>query len=114
MSGLTVREQVREIQHHMIAGGLQPEDIREFKTKFTGMLGIANEARLQAEIRFRKRVLEIRPTMKSKADAELQAMTEPVYEAWQQAVNVCESIMEMNRTCRDNLKSLDSEIGLSR
>lgn len=111
---MTVRERVKEIQKSMIAGNLQPSDIRSFKAELSGMLGIANEARLQAEVQYRRRMQEIRQSAKSKADAELQAMTEPAYEAWQQAINVCESIMEMNRTCRDNLRSLDAEIGLER
>lgn len=110
----TVRERVARIQKAMVHGNLQPSDIREFRAELSGMLGIANEARLQAEIQYRHRLMEIRQTTKSKADAEIQAMGEPAYEAWQQAINVCESIMEMSRSCRDNLRSLDAEIGLER
>ncbi len=110
----TVRERVKAIAHEMLSGGVTPDQMREFRSELSGLMWTANDARTAREIAFKKRLAEMRATTKSAVDARLQAENGPEYADWQEAVNVCEAVLEMMRTCRDNLKSLDTEMGLSR
>jgi hypothetical protein len=110
----TVRERVREIQRNLSQGALSPDMARESLVMLTGLLGYVNTAQRAADGAYKRVLLDCFETEKKANRARMVAETKPEYLAARECQDLERLVMEMIRSCRAYLRSLDSEMQLSR
>lgn len=111
---MSIRERIRKIQVELRDGALTPDMARESLVTLTAMLGnVADEMRA-ADADY-KRVLLDAMRSESKANrARIVAETSPEYARAREAKDTERLVVEMMRSCRAYLRSLDEEMRLAR
>ena len=114
MSQPSVRERVKKIQRELRDGALTPDLTRESLVTLTALLGNVNDEVLTADLDY-KHVLRAAYESEEKANrARMVAETSPQYARMREAKDTQTLVVEMIRSCRAFLRSLDEELRLSR
>lgn len=110
----SVRERVKKIQGDLRDGALTPDLTRESLVTLTALLGNVNDEQRVADLDY-KHVLRAAYESEQKANrARLVAETSPEYARSREAKDTRELVIEMIRSCRAYLRSLDEEMRLAR
>lgn len=110
----TVRERVREIQRDLRDGALTPDMARESLVTLTALLGNVNDAQRVADGAYKAILLQCFEVEKKANRARMVAETKPEYLAAREAKDCETLVVEMIRSCRAYLRSLDEEMRLAR
>lgn len=108
-----VRERIAEIQKELRDGALTPDLTRESLVTLTALLGNVNDECRDADIDFAN-VLQECYQQEAKANrARITAETKPQYRRKREAKDTQMLVIEMIRSCKTYLRSLDEEMRMS-
>ncbi len=111
---MTVRERVAEIQRAVRDEDLPPSRLRELSLELVGLYGNCNAEVTDAEIAY-AHVLAACYGQEAKANrAKLRAETSDEYRRVRVARDTQRLVLEMTRTLRQALRSVDEEMRMTR
>ena len=114
MADLTVRDRIKKVQRELVDGALTPDLTRESLVTLTGLLGYIGQEVRESDLAY-KRELQRCLLAHAKANrARIEAETSPEYARMLEAKGAEREVVEMIRSCRAYLRSLDEEMRLSR
>ena len=111
---LTIRDRVRKIQGELRDGALTPDLTRESLVQLTALLGNVHDEQRAAEHAFKVVLLECMQTYAKANRARIAAEVSPEYQRAREAHDTAELVVEMIRSCKAYLRSLDQEMQLAR
>jgi len=111
---LTVRERVRRIQHELISGEVVPSRARELLMMLTGLLGNCQTEVTKSTGKFTKVLDQCLDAEKKANRARIKAEITPEFSAQEEAKNTLALVVEMIRSLKVILKSIEEEMRLSR
>lgn len=110
----TVRERVRRIQAELRDGALTPDLARESLVTLTALLGNVNDEQRLADAAYKRVLLTAMESERKANRARIVAETSPEYDRAREAKDTERLVVEMIRSCRAYMRSLDEEMRLSR
>lgn len=114
MAELTIRDRVRVIERAMLKGGVQPADAREYLSVATALLSSCNRECTEADLAFNAFLAGCKRNGSTAAAARIEAEDSPIYRRKREAEDEQANCEEMIRSLKVMLRSLDSEMGLTR
>ena len=111
---MTIRERVRGIQANLRDGALTPDMARESLVVLTALLGNVNDEQRAADHDYKVILLECLRSEEKANRARMVAETSPQYTRAREAKDTGTLVVEMIRSCRAYLRSLDEEMRLAR
>ena len=111
---MTIRERVKEIQRDLRAGNLMPAQVREHELELSGLLGNVLEELREADLAYKTVLLRCLSGEEAANRARIRAEVSPEYQRAREAKDTKELVLEMKRSCKAYLRSLDTEMSLSR
>ena len=111
---MTVREMVKAAQKELLAGDPTPERARALNAQLSALLGNCNEAIRVADAAYAVALLALFDVEQKANRAKLRGETTPEYQAKREARDTKDVLIEMVRTLRQNMRSLDEEMRLQR
>lgn len=114
MSEPTVRERIKAIQKELRDGALSPDLARESLVMLTALLGNVHDEQRAADSAFKAVLLTCLNTHAKANRARIVAETSLEYDRAREAKDTAELVVEMIRSCRAYLRSLDEEMRLAR
>lgn len=114
MSEPTIRERVRAIQTSLRDGALTPDLTRESLVTLTALLGNVNDEQRRADQVYKAVLLGCMESEKKANRARIRAEITPEYQRAREAKDTQQLVIEMIRSCKAYLRSLDEELRLAR
>lgn len=111
---MTVREMVREMQAEILKSDLQPHRQRELLAKLSALIGNCNEEIRKADAAYSAVLLEMLNGNEAANRARIRAEITPEFARRCEARDTKELVVELVRSLKYMLKSLDEEMRLSR
>ena len=111
---MSIRDRIRQIHVQMREHVLTPQQARTFETTLTGLLGNVTDEVLDADHAYRQVFLAAFEREKKQNAARVYADASDEGKRLTEARATEKLVMEMIRTCRSTLKSLDGEMRLAR
>lgn len=112
--GLTVRDMVAEMQREMRSEDLTPEVARGLLTKATSLFGNCLVEVREAEQDYAQVFLKCLESEEAAARAKIRAECTPEYQRKREARDTKELVLEMIRSLKYFLRSLEEEMKLAR
>lgn len=113
MSELTVRDRVRVIQRDLRDTAPTPEVVRRFLMTLTGLLGNVNQEQRDADMAYKLVLLKAYELEAHANRARIKAETSAEYLRSREAKDTRDLVVELIRSCKVYLRSLDEEMRLS-
>lgn len=110
----TVRTMVADAQREILAGDLMPERARQLLAVLTALLGNCNDEIRQADAEYAKTLLHFLEQDEAASRAKIRAEASPEYLRKRQAHDLHELCLELTRSLKVILRSIDEEMRLSR
>jgi hypothetical protein len=110
----TIRERIRTIQRDLRDGALSPDMARESLVTLTAILGNVNDEQRQADHDYKVVLLTCLEADEAANRARIRAEVSPEYQRAREAKDTKDLVVEMIRSCKAFLRSLDEEMRLSR
>jgi hypothetical protein len=110
----TVRERIRGIQKHLGEGALTPDLARESLVHLTALLGNCNDEQRHADHEYKLVLLGCLQGDEAANRARIRAEVTPQYQRSREAKDTVDLVVEMIRSCKVYLRSLDEEMRLAR
>lgn len=114
MAELSVRDRIRVIQKELRDGALTPDLARESLVTLTALLGNVNDEQRLSDAAYKTVLLGCLNTHAKANRARIEAETSPEYQRAREAKDTASLVVEMVRSCRAYLRSLDEEMRLAR
>lgn len=114
MNEPSVRERIKGIQNELTRGALTPDLARESLVRLTALLGHVNDAQRAADGAYKLVLLDCMKTETAAARARIAAEATPAYGKAKETKDLAALVLEMIRSCRAYLRSLDEEMRLAR
>lgn len=111
---LTVRERVRTIQAELRDGALSPDLTRESLVTLTALLGNVHDEQRTADHEYKLVLLGCLQGDEAANRARIRAEVTPQYQRSREAKDTADLVVEMIRSCKAYLRSLDEEMRLAR
>ena len=111
---MSVRERIKKIQAELRDGALTPDLTRESLVTLTALLGNVADEQREADHEFKLILLGCMQTEKKADRARIAAEVTPQFMRAQEAKDTANLVIEMIRSCKCYLRSLDEEMRLSR
>jgi hypothetical protein len=111
---VSIRERVRAIQKQLRDGALTPDVARESLVQLTALLGNIHDEQREADHEYKLVLVGALSTEKRANRARIVAETSPQYARAREAKDTAVLVVEMIRSCRAYLRSLDEELKLAR
>ena len=111
---LSIRERIKGIQRGLRDGALTPDMARESLVALTALLGNVNDEQREADADYKLVLLGCLTAEKKANRARIKAETSPQYARAREAKDTATLVIEMMRSCRAYLRSLDEEMRLAR
>jgi hypothetical protein len=112
MSELTVRERVKAIQRELLTGDVVPARARELLMTLTSLLGNCTTEVTRADAAFTAVLAQALDTEQKANRARIRAELSPEYAARQEARATEKLVVELVRTLKAILKSIEEEMRL--
>jgi hypothetical protein len=110
----SIRERVKKIQGELRDGALTPDLTRESLVMLTALLGNVHDEQRAADHEYKMVLLGAMRTESKANRARIAAEVTPQYQRAKEAQHTAELVVEMIRSCKVYLKSLDTEMQLAR
>lgn len=114
MSNKSVRERIAAIQRDLRDGALTPDLARESLVQLTALLGNVSDEQRVADGEYKQVLLDAMRSESKANRARIVAETSPQYQRARTAKDTQTLVIEMIRSCRAYLRSLDEEMKLAR
>lgn len=111
---MSVRERVKAIQKQVLAGAFTPDMAREYLMQLTALLGNVNDEQRLADHEYKLVLLGCLQGDEAANRAKIRAEVTPQYQRSREAKDTADLVVEMIRSCKSYLRSLDEEMRLSR
>lgn len=111
---MSIRERIREIQKELRDGALTPDLARESLVQLTALLGNVHDEQREADHEYKLVLLGAMRTESKANRARIAAEVTPQYMRSREAKDTAELVVEMIRSCKAYLRSLDEEMRLTR
>lgn len=114
MTEPSVRERIRVMQVQLRDGGVTPQMARESLVMLTALFGNVNEELREADLFYKTVLLAAYQTEETANRAKIRAETSQEYLRAREAKDTRDLVVEMIRSCKVYLRSLDEEMRLAR
>lgn len=111
---MSVRERVREVQKLLRAGSPTPDQVREALVTVTALLGNVNDELREADHEYKLVLLGCLQGDEAANRARIRAEVTPQYVRAREAKDTRDLVVELIRSSKTYLRSLDTEMQLSR
>jgi hypothetical protein len=111
---VSVRERIKAIQKELRDGALTPDLARESLVELTALMGNVNDELRAADGEYKTVLLGCLRQHDKANRARIEAETTPQYQRAREAKDVQSLVIEMVRSCKAYLRSLDEEMRLAR
>lgn len=111
---MTIRERIRKIQADLRDGALTPDMARESVVQLTALLGNVGDELREADHEYKLVLLGAMRSEDKANRARIVAETSQQYVRAREAKDTERLVIEMVRSCKAYLRSLDEEMRLSR
>jgi len=111
---VSVRERITVIQKNLRDGALTPDMARESLVILTALLGNVNDEQRHADHEYKLVLLGCLQGDEAANRARIRAEVTPQYQRAREAKDTAALTIEMIRSCKSYLRSLDEEMRLSR
>lgn len=111
---VSVRERIKRIQSGLRDGALTPDLTRESLVTLTALMGNVTDEQRAADHEYKLILLGCMQTEKKANRARIAAEVTPQYQRAKEAKDTAGQVLEMIRSCRAYLRSLDEEMRLQR
>jgi hypothetical protein len=111
---MSIRDRVKAIQKDLRDGALTPGLTRESLVQLTALLGNVHDEQRAADHEYKLVLLECLKTHDKANRARIAADVTPQYQRAREAHDTAELVVEMIRSCKCYLRSLDQEMQLAR
>ena len=111
---MSIRARIKTIQKELRDGALTPDMARESLVQLTALLGNVNDEQRAADHDYKLVLMGALSTEGKANRARMVAETTPAYARAREAKDTAQLVVEMIRSCRAFLRSLDEELRLSR
>lgn len=109
-----MRERIRGIQLGLRDGALSPDLTRESLVMLTALLGNVHDEQRAADHEYKLVLLGALQTHDKANRARIAAEVTPQFQRAREAKDTAELVVEMIRSCKAYLRSLDEEMRLAR
>lgn len=110
MSEPTIRERISRIQAELGVGALTPDLARESLVRLTSLLGNVNDAKRRADHEYKLVLLGCMAGGEPANRAKIRAEVSEQFQAWQEWHDVSVLVLEMIRSCKKYMSSLEEEM----
>jgi hypothetical protein len=110
----SIRHRIAKIQKNLRDGALTPDVARESLVQLTAMLGNCNDEQRDADHEYKLVLLGCLQGDEAANRARIRAEVTPQYQRAREAKDTAGLVVEMIRSCKSYLRSLDEEMRLSR
>jgi hypothetical protein len=107
-------DRIADIQRLLADGALTPDMARESQLTLSALLGNLNQEYRQADAAYKRVYLTALRTEEKANRARIVSEDTPEYRAVCDAKDLKDAVVEMIRSCRAYLRSLDEEMRLAR
>jgi hypothetical protein len=111
---VTVRERIKKVQTELRDGALTPDMARESLVTLTALLGNVNDEQRVADHAYKEVLLKALDGDEAANRARIRAEVSPEYQRAREAKDTAALVVEMIRSCKAYLRSLDEEMRLAR
>jgi len=110
---VTVRERIKAVQKELRDGALTPDVARESLVALTALLGNVNDEQREADHEYKLVLLGCLQSDEAANRARIRAEVTPQYQRAREAKDTKDLVVEMIRSCKAYLRSLDEEMRLA-
>lgn len=110
---MTVRERIKAVQKELRDGALTPDVARESLVALTALLGNVNDEQREADHEYKLVLLGCLQSDEAANRARIRAEVTPQYQRAREAKDTKDLVVEMIRSCKAYLRSLDEEMRLA-
>jgi hypothetical protein len=110
----SVRDRIAVIQRELRDGALTPDFTRESLVTLTALMGNVNDELRVADAAFKTVLLKCLEADEAANRARIRAEVSPEYLRAREAKDTRDLVVEMVRSCKAYLRSLDEEMRLAR
>ena len=111
---MSVRDRIKAIQRDILAGTVTPEQSRQWLITLTALMGNVNDEQRIADHEYKLVLLGCLQGDEAANRARIRAEVTPQYQRSREAKDTADLVVEMIRSCKAYLRSLDEEMRLSR
>lgn len=111
---MTVRERILKIQKNLRDGAMTPDMARESLVTLTALMGNVNDELRAADHEYKLVLLGCLQGDEAANRARIRAEVTPQYQRAREAKDTASLVIEMIRSCKSYLRSLDEEMRLTR
>lgn len=111
---MSIRERIKRIQADLRDTAKTPELVREALVVLTALLGNVNDEQRDADHEYKLVLLGCLQSDEAANRARIRAEVTPQYQRAREAKDTAVLVVEMIRSCKSYLRSLDEEMRLQR
>lgn len=111
---MSIRDRIKKIQREVLLGAFTPDMARENLMQLTALLGAVNDEQRQADHEYKLVLLGCLQGDEAVNKARIRAEVTPQYGRAREAKDTAALVVEMIRSCKSYLRSLDEELRLSK
>ena len=111
---MSIRERIKAIQSKLGTGNVTPELVRDSLVTLTSLLGNVNDELRAADHEYKLVLLGCLQSDEAANRARIRAEVTPQHQRAREAKDTAALVVEMIRSCKSYLRSLDEEMRLSR
>lgn len=111
---MNIRERVKAIQKELRDGALTPDLTRESLVTLTALMGNVNDEQRAADHEYKLVLLGCLQGDEAANRARIRAEVTPQYQRAREAKDTAALVIEMIRSCKAYLRSLDEEMRLAK
>ena len=109
----TIRDRIKVIQAHTLAGAVTPAMVRDHLMQLTGLFGAVLDEHREAAAVYTRVLLTFIEAGDAVNRAEIRAAVTPEFARVREAKDTERLVLEMIRGCKQYLQSLDTEMKLA-
>jgi len=110
----SVRDRIKAIQRDILAGAVTPEQSRQWLITLTALMGNVNDEQRIADHEYKLVLLGCLQGDEAANRAKIRAGVTPQFQRAEEAKHTAQLVLEMIRSCKVYLRSLDEEMRLAR
>jgi hypothetical protein len=111
---VSVRDRIKEIQKNLAIGALTPDMARESLVRLTALMGNVHDEQRAADHEYKLVLLGCLQGDEAANRARIRAEVTPQYQRSREAKDLADLVIEMIRSCKSYLRSLDEEMRLAK
>ena len=107
---LSLRDRIKEYQNEILAGNLQPQRTSEILLDISALLGNINDEITKRVMEYNSILLDLYTEEETANRAKIRADITPEYKAMRDAINTEKVAVELIRSLKYRLRTMDEEM----